>query len=95
MARPVHCAMHRGNAPIAMFYHAAMVSMLEKGETINGIVPQHGASPDLPTAHASDLPTPNNVSDVEKSPHADVWRHSMHKECNGLLQAGTFAPTPA
>ena len=78
--------------------HAAMVSMLAKGEATNEIVRQHGASkdsPDLPTAHASDLPTPNNVSDVEKSPHhADIWRHSMHQEFNCLLQAGTFAPAP-
>ena len=78
--------------------HAAIVSMLAKGEATNEIVRQHGASkdsPDLPTAHASDLPTPNNMSDVEKSPHADIWRHSMYQESNGLLQAGTFAPAPA
>ena len=78
--------------------HGAMVSMLAKGEATNEIVRQHGASkesPDLPTAHASDLPTPNNVSDVEKSPHADMWRHSMHQEFDGFLQAGTFAPAPA
>ena len=59
--------------------HAALVSMLAKGEATNEIVRQHGASkdsPDLPTAHASDSPTPNNVSDVEKSPHTDIWRHS-------------------
>ena len=75
-----------------------MVSMLAKGEVINEIVRQHGApkdSPDLPTAHASDLLTPNNVSDVEKSPHADIWRRSMHQDFDGLLQAGTFAPAPA
>ena len=51
---------------------AAMVLMLEKGEVINEIVRQHGASPDLSSAHASDLPTPNNVSDVETSPRADI-----------------------
>ena len=75
-----------------------MVSMLAKGEAINEIVRQHGASKgssDLPTAHASDLPTPNNVSDVEKSPHADVWRQFMHQEFNDILQTGTFAPAPA
>ena len=63
---------HRHGVPLD---HAAMVSMLAKGEATNEIVRQHGASkdsPDLPTAHASDLPTPNNVSDVEKSPHADM-----------------------
>ena len=86
---------HRHGIPLD---HAAMVSMLAKGEAANEIVRQHGASkdsPDLPTAHALDLTTPNNVSDVEKSPHADIWRHFMHQEFNGLLQAGTFAPVPA
>ena len=64
---------HRHRIPLD---HAAMVSMLAKEEATNEIVHQHGTSkdsPDLPTAHASDLPTPNNVSDVEKSPHADIW----------------------
>ena len=86
---------HRYGIPLD---HAAMVSMLAKGEATNEIVCQYGASkdsPDLPTAHTSDLPTPSNVSDVEKSPHADTWRHSMHQESDGLLQAGTFAPAPA
>ena len=86
---------HRHGIPLN---HAAMVSMMAKGEATNEIVCQHGASkdsPDLPTAYASDLPTPNNVSDVEKSPHADIWRHSMHQELDDLLQAGTFAPAPA
>ena len=86
---------HRYGIPMD---HAAMVSMLAKGEATNEIVRQYGASkdsPDLPTAHASDLPTPNNVSDVEKSPHADIWRHSMHQEFDGLLQARTFTPAPA
>ena len=71
---------HRHGLPLD---HAAMVSMLAKGEATKEIVRQHGASkdsPDLVTAHASDLPTPKNVSDVEKSPHADIWRHSMHQE---------------
>ena len=65
---------HRHGLPLD---HAAMVSMLAKGEATNDFVRQHGASkdsPDLPTAYASDLPTPNNVSDVEKSPYADIWR---------------------
>ena len=86
---------HRHGIPLD---HAAMVSMLAKGEATNEIIRQHGASkdsPDLPTAHESDLPTPNNVSDVEKSSHADIWRHSMHQGFNRLLQAGTFAPAPA
>ena len=75
----------------------AMVSMLAKGEETNEIIRQYGTSkdsPGLPTAHASDPPILNNVSNVEKSPHVDIWRHPMHQEFNGLLQAGTFAPAP-
>ena len=86
---------HRYGIPLD---HAAMVSMLARGEATSEIVRQYGASKgslDLPTAYASDLPTPNNVSDVEKSSHADIWRHSMHQEFDSLLQAGTFAPAPA
>ena len=80
---------HRHGLPLD---HAALVSMLEKSEAVHETIRQHGASPDLPTAHASGLPAPTNVSDVEKSPHADIWQDSMHQEFNGLLQAGTFAP---
>ena len=49
-------------------------------------------APDLPTAPASDLPTPARESDVDKSPHADIWRHSMRQEFDGLRQANTFVP---
>ena len=78
--------------------HAAMVSILVKHEPINEIFHQHDASkdsPDLLTVHASDLPTPNNVFDVEKSPYTDIWRHSMHQKFHDILQAGTFTPAPA
>ena len=63
---------HRYGIPLD---HAAMVPMLAKGEATSEIVRQYGASkdsPDLPTAHALDLPTPSNMSNVEKSPHADI-----------------------
>ena len=72
--------------------HAALVSMLDKGEAVHQIIHEHGASPDLPTARASDLHTPANVMEAETSPHTDIWRHSMNGELQGLLQAGTSAP---
>ena len=81
---------HRYGIPLD---HAAVVSMLARGEATSDIVRQ-GLAGSADRA-CSDLPTPNNVSDVEKSPHADIWRHSMHQEFDGLLQAGTFAPAPA
>ena len=80
---------HRHGLPLD---HAALVSMLDKGEAVHQIVHEHGASPDLPTARASDLHTPSNVMEAEMSTHAEIWRHSMDREFQGLLQAGTFAP---
>ena len=72
--------------------HAALVSMLDKGEAIHEIIHKHGASPDLPTARASDVPTPANVMEAETSPQANIWRHPMNRDFQGLLQSGTFAP---
>ena len=71
--------------------HAALVSMLDKGEAVHQIIHERGASPYLPTVRTSDLHTPANVFGVEASPYADIWRHSMNMEFQGLLQAGTFA----
>ena len=72
--------------------HTALVSMLDKGKAIHEIIHEHGASPDLPNARASDLPTPANIMEAETSPHANICRPSMNREFQGLLQAGTFAP---
>ena len=72
--------------------HAALVSMLGKGEVVHEIVRQHGTSPDLPTARASNPRTPTSVSKAEASPRVEIWRQSMNREFHGLLQAGTFVP---
>ena len=80
---------HRHGLPLD---HAALVSMLDKGEAVYKIKHEHGASPDLPTARASDLHIPANVFVAETLHHADIWRHSMKREFQGLLQAGTLAP---
>ena len=72
--------------------HAALVSMLDKVEAVHEIVHEHGASPDLSTARASDLHSPASVFEAETSPHLDIWRHSVNREFQGLLQAGTFTP---
>jgi len=52
-------------------------------------------SPNQSTAPAADLTTPNSVSDIDKPPQVDVWRHSMDKEFGGLFQPDTFTPAPA
>ena len=46
---------HRHGLPLD---HAALVSMMGKGEAVHENVRRHGASPNLPTARASDLHTP-------------------------------------
>ena len=74
---------------------AALVSMLATRESIDEAIRNHyppNESPDMPTATASEIHTPTNVSEAEASPHADIWRHSIDRELHGLLQAGTFAP---
>ena len=80
---------HRNGLPLD---HAALVSMLGEGEAINEIVRQHGVSPDLPIARASDLHTLTSISEVEALPHAEIWRQSTNGEFHGLLQAGIFGP---
>ena len=65
--------------------HAPLVSMLATRKVTNKIVRQHSApnaTPDLQTAHTSDIPTPSSVPDVEKSSHID-WRHSINLEFFG------------
>ena len=80
---------HRHGLPLD---HAALVSMLGKGEAVRDIVRQHGTSPDLSTARASGLQTSTSVPEAEASPYAEIWRQSMDREFRCLLQAGTFAP---
>ena len=47
---------------------------------------------DLPTAPASDVPTPSTVAEAESSEHAAIWRDSRTRGFCGLLQANTFGP---
>ena len=47
---------------------------------------------DLPTAPASDVPTPSTVAEADSSEHAAIWRNSRTREFRGLLQANTFGP---
>ena len=98
----VLCAMHHGSFLIdwvcSMADHAALVSMLATRQSIDEAIRIHSVSresPNVPTVLACDLITPNSVSDVNKSPQADVRRYSMNNEFGGLLQADTFAPAPA
>ena len=56
---------------------------------------EHELSPpdaDLPTARASDVPTPSTLAEAESSDHASIWRDSRTREFRGLLQVNTFSP---
>lgn len=71
--------------------HAVLIS-IDKAVHMH-FVSKH--TPDLLAPHASDLATSNNIFDAVESARTYVWRHSMEKELGGLLQAGTFASSPA
>ena len=64
-------------------------------EAFDGTFREHELPPpdaELPTAPASDLPTPSTVTEAESSEHAEIWRGSRAREFRGLLQAHTFGP---
>ena len=80
---------------LSIMYHLALVAI--RG-TIDEAARSHGASKailDQPNAPASDVTKPHTSSDVDKLLHETIWRYSMNHEFVDLLQAGTFAPTPA
>lgn len=75
-----------------------LVSMLVIRQSIDEAFRMHCApkdAPDLARAPASDLTTPNTVSNVNKSFHEDVWQQSKEKEFGRLPEDGAFAPAPA
>ena len=75
--------------------HATLMSILANGESIDEAVRNHSPSkdsPDMPTAHASDLHTPTSVSEAEVSLHAEIWRQPMTRAFHGPLQTDPFVP---
>ena len=73
--------------------HAALAQGIVTRQAFDEAFREHELPPpeaDLPTAPASDVPTPSTVAEAESSEHAAIWRDSRSREFCGLLQANTF-----
>ena len=88
-------AMRDSSHNMGLVSHAAWAQGLATREVFDEKFREHELPPpdaDLPTAPASDLPTPSIVTEAESSEHAKIWRGSRAREFRGLLQAHTFGP---
>ena len=80
---------------MGLMSHAVLAQGIATREAFDEAFHEHELPPpdaDLPTASASDVPTPSTVAEADSSEHATVWRHSRTREFRGLLQANTFGP---
>ena len=80
---------------MGLMSHTALAQGIATREAFDEAFRKHELPPpnaDLPTALASDVPTPSTVAEADSSEHAATWRNSRTREFRGLLQANTFGP---
>ena len=88
-------AMRESPRSMGLMSHAALAQGIATREAFDEAFYEYGIPPpdaDLPTAPASDVPTPSTVAEADSSEHAAIWRNSRTREFRGLLQANTFGP---
>ena len=88
-------AMRYSHHTMGLMSHAALAQQRGTREIFDETFREHALpkpEADLPTASASDLPTPSIVAKGVASEHAEIWRGSMAREFSGLLLAHTFGP---
>ena len=88
-------AMRESPRSMGLVSHAALAQGIATREAFDEAFREHELPPpdaDLPTAPASDVPTPSTFAEAESSEHAALWRDSRTREFRGLLQADTFGP---
>ena len=88
-------AMRKSPDSMCLMSHAPLAQVIATREAFDEAFREHELPPpdaDLPTAPASDVPTPSTVAEAESSEHAAIWRDSRTREFRGLLQANTFGP---
>ena len=86
-------AMRDSHHSMGLMSHAAMAQGLATRKAFDEAFREHELpkpEADLPTAPASDLPTPSTIAEAEAAKHAEIWRGSRAREFSGLLQAHTF-----
>ena len=88
-------AMRESPRSMGLMSHAALAQGIATREAFDEAFHEHerpSPDADLPTAPASDVPTPSTVAEADSSEHAAIWRNSRTREFRGLLQANTFVP---
>ena len=78
---------------LGLMSHAALTQGIATREALDEAFREHELPPPdagLPTAPASDVPTPSTVAEAESLEHAAIWHDSRTREFRGLLQANTF-----
>ena len=88
-------AMRESPRNMGLMSHAALAQGIATREAFDEAFREHELPPPdahLPTAPASDVPTPSTFAEAESSEHAAIWRDSRTREFRGLLQANTFRP---
>ena len=83
---------------MGLMSHAALAQGKATREAFDEAFREHELPPpdaDLPTAPASDVPTPPTVAEAESSEHAAIWCDSRTLEFRHLLQVNTFGPALA
>ena len=88
-------AMRESPRSMGLMSHAALAQGIATREAFDEAFHEHELPPpdaDLPTAPASDVPTPSTVAEADSLEHAAIRRNSRTREFRGLLQAHTFGP---
>ena len=88
-------AMRESPHSMGLKSHAALAQGIATGEAFDEAFREHELPPPdaaLPTALASDVPTPSTIAEAESSNNAAIWRDSRTREFRDLLQANTFGP---
>ena len=88
-------AMRQSPHSMGLMSHAALAQGIATREAFDEAFREHELPPpdaDLPTAPASDVPTPSTVAEAESSDYAAIWRDSGTRKFRCLLQAHTFGP---
>ena len=88
-------AMRESPRSMVLMSHAALAQGIATREAFDEAFREHelpSPDADLPTAPASDVPTPSTVADAKSLKHAAIWRDSRTREFRGLLRAHTFGP---
>ena len=88
-------AMWDSHHSMGLMSHAALAQGLATREAFDVAFRDHELTQpeaDLPTAPASDLPTPSIIAEAESSEHAEIWRGYRAREFSSLLQSHTFGP---